>query len=259
MIPSEKPFFRRKRYQFLFALLLGFGICSLGEFLHVNDGESTITGTVGGGKLENGWLVPWSGPNYRFFSPLSYFVLDRGYVHHQVYAAITEAYATCEQTCPNTKFRLMECARKGGGRMLPHRTHQTGMSADFMVPKVQVEQGAAAGGELGEKKLAPQNRLLDRLGVWHYLLAADEQGHFTTSTSIDFERMGRHLLALDDAARANGLGIRKVILKINLKDEFFATESGQRLKNRGIYFARKLSPVVDDLHDDHYHVDFKFR
>jgi len=29
-------------------------------------------------------------------------------------------------------------------------------------------------------------------------------------------------------------------------------------KCRKIYFARKLPKIVDNLHDDHYHVDFGF-
>ena len=101
----------------------------------------------------------------------------------------------------------------------------------------------------------------DHLGVWHYLLQFDEKGrlNFQTSVQIDFETMGKHLIALDDAARNHGLRIKKVILKINLKDDFFKTESGKEIKRRGIYFAQALSPVVDKLHDDHYHVDFALR
>ncbi|NJC26818.1 hypothetical protein [Neolewinella antarctica] len=69
--------------------------------------------------------------------------------------------------------------------------------------------------------------------MWHYLLTFDEQGKWSEKVAIDFEITVRHLLALDDAARANGLAVQKVILKIALKDELFATPSGRKLKKRG--------------------------
>jgi len=233
-----------KRKNILLALLATLLlILSLPELLHQNEGKSTAKGSVSGGTLANAWLLPWSGENYRSFSPLSYFILDRGYAHHKVHQTVVEAYAACETTCPETQFRVMESARSGGGRLWPHRTHQIGMSVDFMVPKT---------------KNGRQHRWLDRLGVWHYLLSFDEKGQWSDKVAIDFETMGRHLLALDDAARENGLRIKKVILKIDLKDDFYATESGKKVRARGIYFARALPKLVDDLHDDHYHVDFGF-
>jgi len=225
---------------------------------HTNEGKSKITGTVGKGKLENGWLLPYSGPNFRYYSPISYYLLDRAYVHDKVYQTMLGAYHTLETTCPGTQFRVMDCARREGGGVWPHRTHQIGMSVDFMVPLQRVQEGAAAGAAQPGSGAAPdQFRWLDRIGIWHYLLQFDEQGKWSEGIAIDFDTMGKQLLALDDAARANGLRVQKVILKINLKDEFFASPSGRKLKNRGVYFARALPELVDELHDDHYHVDFK--
>jgi penicillin-insensitive murein endopeptidase len=136
----------------------------------------------------------------------------------------------------------MECGNKHGGKMWPHRTHQAGLSADFMLPKTLNGR--------------PQ-RMLDHLGVWHYALQTDKSGNYTKRVAGDFETMAKHLLALDDSARKNGLRIKKVILKIELKDDFYKTESGQEVKARGIYFARALSNVVNQVHDDHYHVNFE--
>lgn len=73
---------------------------------------------------------------------------------------------------------------------------------------------------------------------------------------IDFETMGKHILAMDDAARANGLFIKKVILKINLKEDLFQPAPGREIRRRGIPFAESLPTDVDRMHDDHYHVDF---
>ncbi|MFT7120840.1 MAG: penicillin-insensitive murein endopeptidase [Neolewinella sp.] len=233
-----------RRRKLLILLTIICLVLSVRELLHTNEGTSKITGSVGGGTIENAWLLPWSGDNFRYYSPVSYFLLDRGYVHDKVYASVVGAYKQLETVTPGQKYRIMEAARKSGGRMWPHRTHQVGMSVDFMVPK---------------KKNGQQHRWLDRLGAWHYALSFDKSGNWSDNVSIDFETMAKHILALDDAARKNGLMIQKVILKINLKDDFFATESGRKVKSRGIYFARSLPKTVDDLHDDHYHVDFAFR
>lgn len=232
---------RKKIFFVLLAIVLL--VLSLPELFHQNEGKSTAKGSVSNGTLENAWLLPWSGENFRYFSPLSYFILDRGYAHHKVHQTIVDAYVACESSCPGTQFRIMESARCGGGRLWPHRTHQLGVSVDFMVPKI---------------KNGKQHRWLDRLGVWHYLLSFDEGGRWSDNVAIDFETMGEHLLALDDAARNNGLRIKKVILKINLKDDFYASKSGKKVRARGIYFAMALPELVDDLHDDHYHVDFGF-
>lgn len=216
------------------------------ELIHTNKGQSISSGSVREGKLANGYLLPYSGKNFKYFSPVSYYLLDNAYCHHAVHKTIVEAYQICETTCPGTDFKLMETSNKDGGRMHLHRTHQNGYSADFMIPKV---------------RKGKQSGLLDCIGLSHYLLAFDDDGTSTLSDgiSLDLETAARHLLALDDAAAKNGLKIRKIILKIALKDEFYATPSGQKVRDRGIYIVRNLSKIVDDLHDDHYHVDFEWR
>jgi penicillin-insensitive murein endopeptidase len=138
----------------------------------------------------------------------------------------------------------MEGSRKKGGKTLIHRTHQSGLSVDFMVPK---------------KKEKKKGSVFDRMGMWHYLLEFSDIGSLDLHKNIviDFETMGRHILALDDAARNNGLRIKKVILKIELKDDFFNTPSSKKVKQREIYFAKALTPMINRVHDDHYHVDFE--
>ena len=228
-------------------LLIGLTLLvfSIPELFGHNKGASKSLGQVRNGTLENAWLLPFRGANFRYFSPLSYYLLDNAYTHSSVYQAILDAYQTCEETCPDMRFRLMELSHKTGGQMLIHRTHQNGMSADFMVPKMRD----------GE-----QVRGYDKLGLWHYLLDFTETGSLTfdPSVKIDFETMGKHILALDEAARGNGLRIKKIILRIELKDDFFQTESGRKVKDRGIYFAQSLSGWANRVHDDHYHVDFEF-
>jgi len=50
--------------------------------------------------------------------------------------------------------------------------------------------------------------------------------------------------------------LSKVIINTDLKDELFATKFGKVLKTSGIYLVQKLSPLINSLHDDHYHIDF---
>jgi penicillin-insensitive murein endopeptidase len=203
-------------------------------------------GSVSNGKLIVSKKFQRKGSNYRFFSPTSYFLLRRGFVNPTVEKVVREAYHTCKTTCPGKTFRIMEASRKRGGKMWPHRTHQNGLSVDFMTPL---------------KRGNKQFRLWDELGILHYLLGFNSKGKLKGSkkVEIDYETMARHILALDDAARAHGMKITKVIFKIELQKEFFKTPSGKKVKRRGIYFVRGLPRIIDNLHDDHYHVDFGWR
>ncbi len=236
----------KRRYWFLLILSITFVILSIPELIHKNEGKSKSSGTVGKGKLENPYLVPWSGKNFRYFSPISYFVFDNGYTHAKVHKTILEAYKTCETTCPNIHFKIMECSDKSGSKLLFHKTHQNGLSVDFMSPKIKTSR----------KK---QSLLFDQLGLWHYLLEFSNSGqlNFSKNTNIDFETIARHILALDKAARNNGLHIKKIIFRIELKDDFFKTPSGKKVKQKGIYFAQALPNWTNRVHDDHYHVDFE--
>lgn len=241
--------FLKKGKRLLYALLIVFGIYILMDNPGLFSQNQTYTskvsqsiGTVSKGSLKNGVKLPYKGENYKYFSKLSYYMLNRAYVNAKVYNTILETYNTCETTCPKVYFRVMECSHKHGGKVAPHRTHQNGLSVDFMTPL---------------KKGNKQYRLFDKTGIWHYLINADESGNVTKNVEIDFETMAKHILALDDAARKNDLRVKKVILKINLKDDLFKTESGKKLKQRGVYFVRNLSKTIDNLHDDHYHIDFE--
>jgi penicillin-insensitive murein endopeptidase len=227
---------------FLFLLLFSLSACST---LPKGTGASKSTGTVSDGALENGRRFPKKGENYKYFSKLSYALFNRAWVHSKVLEITLQAYEECKTTCPYTKFLLMECSKKHGGRMWPHRTHQNGTSIDFGTPLL--------------KKGKPYNRD-NGYGLMHYAMSFDEHGVLigNKKVSIDFETMAKHILALDRAARKNGMYIKKVILKLDLKDVFFATPSGKKVKEKGIYFAQNLPPVIDKVHDDHYHVDFEF-
>jgi penicillin-insensitive murein endopeptidase len=214
------------------------------QIFHNNTGISTSKGTPGNGSIDNAYLIDYKLNNSKYFRLISYYFLGIGYMHSKLYQTLKDAYKECESTCPGIKFKYMEgCSRKGG-KQLFHRTHRNGLSIDFMVPKI---------------KNGKQYRFYDHIGLWHYLLEFDSDGKLflNKKVSIDFETMAKQIIALDNAARKNGLKVKKVILKINLKDDFFSTKHGKEVKRRGIYFARYLPDLVDKMHDDHYHIDFE--
>jgi penicillin-insensitive murein DD-endopeptidase len=234
----------KKRWIFLSGTIVLFGLLSLPEIYHTNQGVSESTGSVRNGKLKNGWLMPFEGENFRYFSHFSYYILNNAYVNSSVYQTLMDAYKTCETTCPDREFVLMECTRKRGGRMLIHWTHQNGTSVDFMVPKKR-----------GEDYTVMSNHA----GMFHYLFQFNENGKFSLNpkTEIDFETMAHHLLALDDAAKKNGLYIRKILFNTSLQDELYNTAAGRELQKRDIRIIPHLSDLVNRYHDDHYHVDFE--
>lgn len=219
--------------------------CSVPELIHQNEGISISIGNARDGKLKNGWLMPYRGPNFHYFSPFSYYILNNAYVNSSVHATLMDAYKVCETTCPGKEFVYMECTRKKGGKMLFHWTHENGMSVDFMTPKI---------------KEGNSNVWANRAGLFHYLFKFDKDGTFSLSrkTKIDFELMARHLIALDDAAKQNGLRIRKILFHTDLHDDLYNSPSGKILAQRRLNFIPRLNNLVNQFHDDHYHVDFEF-
>ncbi len=206
-------------------------------------GTSISSGTVSNGTLKNGRIFPFKGPNFIYFDSTSY-LNKHAFTHEKVHNAVLATYKKFETILPAFEFGLMECSNEHGGKIWPHRTHQNGLSVDFMSPLLK--NGVSCND-------------FNTTGLPHYLMDFNEDGIYTEDStySIDFDLIAQHILLLNEEAKKNGLKIEKVILKIALKDNLFATEYGKKLKSSGIYFAANLSELIDSLHDDHYHVDFR--
>ena len=229
----------------IFFILIAFSIVNCAPKNIKGSGKSTSKGSVKNGTLENGRRFPKKGDNFKYFSKWTYFINSRAWVHSKVLELTLEAYKECKKTMPDRKFMIMECSNKKGGEMWPHKTHQNGTSIDFATP------------------LTKNNKPFHGdqwKGLFHYGLGFDESGcrKGNKKVSIDFETMAKHILELEKAARKRDMFIKKVLLKINLKDEFYKTKSGKIVKEKGIYFAKYLPKVIDNMHDDHYHIDFSF-
>ncbi len=207
-------------------------------------GKSKSLGNPGNGTLVNGVKLPYKYKNFKYFSPFSYFVLNRAYVNDKVYNTLMQTYAQCEKEFPRRRFGVMECSKKNGGPIVLHRTHQNGLSVDFMTPF---------------KRKNKEFKLFNKMGIWHYTLRFDQNGKnkLFKKVVIDFELLANFIFILEKKARVNGLKIKKVILKTDLKDEIIATEYGKKLKKMGVYFVIKLPKVVNNQHDEHIHVDFE--
>lgn len=211
---------------------------------HPNDSNPSVSmGSVSNGNLKHGKLIPFSGNNFDYFDETSY-LSGRAFLNSEVLKTILHSYESFETLQSNRKFKIMECAHQHGGKLWPHKTHQNGLSVDFMMPKL--------------KDNLPYYGL-DTLGTKHYWLTFNNNGQYNSDTtiSIDFELIAQHILTLQKEARKQKLKIAKVIIKIELKDELFAGKYGKILKESGIYIVKSLTPNINSLHDEHYHIDFK--
>jgi len=241
--PSEKKAVprRSRRSWLIFAALpfiaLGFFSAWIAWLGRESGPPSRCYGSVVGGRLEGGRRLPLWGENYSAYSTLGY-LAGRTFMHGTVRDAILAAYAELNETRPELRYVYAESGWPWGGPFAPHRSHMNGTSVDFHVP-VRTLDGAVS--ELPAS-------VFNRLG---YSIDFDRSGRWN-GYRIDFEAMALHLIALERAARASGISIRRVIFDVHLQPKLFATEAGAQL-SRMMSFNQRQSWV---RHDEHYHVDF---
>ena len=199
--------------------------------------ESICYGTTSNGALKYGIKLPSSGDNYTSYSSLGN-MLGRTYVHSEVQKIIVESYEKLETLVPSKVFKYAECGFEGGGKFRPHKTHQNGLSVDFMVPIID-KQG---------KSLHLPTNSLNKFG---YNIEFDTRGKYG-EYRIDYEAMSAHIMMLHKTAIKNKQNLWRVIFDPKLQPNLFKTKYGKYLK-KNIKFLKKRSWV---RHDEHYHVDF---
>ncbi|TGG92978.1 replication initiation protein [Natronospirillum operosum] len=197
---------------------------------------STSIGPVNDGRLIHGKRLPSSGPNFQTYSRLGS-TLGRTAVHSRVRDAMLAAYAELEQGTPGVQYVYGETGWPWGGRFRPHRTHQNGLSVDFMVPVTH-------NGEPIALPTSPFNK-------FGYALQFDSNGR-SGNLQVDFDSMAAHLDVMDRVAREHGLRIDLVVFAPDLQERLFESDPGSTLQSR-LRFNVNPSWV---RHDDHYHVDF---
>jgi penicillin-insensitive murein endopeptidase len=155
-----------------------------------------------------------------------------------VHAVVVDAYAALEKSMPGTIFVYGETGLKDGGRFDPHKTHQNGLSVDFMVPVLDREQQSVP------LPTSAWNK-------WGYDLEFDASGSLD-ALRIDYEAIAEHVYQLHIAAGRHGIGIWRVIFDPQLQPYLHTTRRWPYL-SENVAFSEKRSWV---RHDEHYHVDF---
>ncbi|VUD68097.1 hypothetical protein TDB9533_03985 [Thalassocella blandensis] len=201
------------------------------------DQNSECRGSTAAGALINGVMLPAKGKNFVVYSAIAK-TLGRTYVHSTVRDIVVESYKTLEQSQPKKVYKYAETGFKDGGEFKPHKTHQNGLSVDFMVPVLN-----SAG-----KSVHLPTHVLNKLG---YAIEFDSDHQFEGLT-IDYEALAAHIVALDTHAKQKGYSLWRVIFAPELQPFLFQTPYADYLKEN-ITFSSKRSWV---RHDEHYHVDF---
>jgi penicillin-insensitive murein endopeptidase len=223
----------------LLSVAAGAGFAGYIAWLGIDGGRPSVCrGSAVSGSLEGGRRLPYSGDNYRAYS-FALYAAGRTFVHSAVRDAMRDAYAELYKSRPELRFIYAESGWPWGGRFAPHRTHANGTSVDFHVP-VRTPDGTVS-----ELPTSP-------LQLFGYGVRFDGDGR-SGALSLDFEAMGEHLLALDKAARAHGIRIRRVIFDIRLQPRLAATKTGAAALDRMAFNSRQAWVP----HDEHYHVDFE--
>jgi penicillin-insensitive murein DD-endopeptidase len=97
--------------------------------------ESVCYGVPSNGRIEAAKQLPKSGKNFHPCSTVGV-TLGRTNAHVRVVRAIESAYAQVAVSMPSKTFVYGETGFESGGRFKPHKTHQNGLSVDFMVPVI---------------------------------------------------------------------------------------------------------------------------
>lgn len=213
------------------ALILFFSLNSFAD-------ESICYGTTADGRLEGGVKLPGSGSNFVAYSDIASLV-GRTYVHSVVHDIVINSYMSLAITEPEKVFKYAETGFKAGGKFKPHKTHQNGLSVDFMVPVLD-ERGRSV-----HLSTHPFNRL-------GYDIEFDAKGRYENLT-IDYTALAAHIVELHKQSKQRGYELWRVIFDPQLQPYLFETRYGQYLKDN-ITFSTKRSWV---RHDEHYHVDFE--
>lgn len=212
------------------------GVAFLASRAGSNRSPSTCFGSPGSGSLQDGWKLPRRGKNFRAYSDLAW-MLERTFVHSTVYAVVLEAYRQLETSQAEHEFIYGETGSRDGGPFKPHRTHQNGLSVDFMVP---VRDATGAANQI-------PTSVLNELG---YALEFDDSGRLGELT-IDFEALASHLAELKRAATRSRARIANVIFHAPLRARLARTRAWPHI--RDLPFMTRAAWI---RHDEHYHVDF---
>jgi penicillin-insensitive murein endopeptidase len=198
---------------------------------------SVCHGTTSNGHLDGGVELPSVGYNFISYSTIAR-LAGRTYVHSSVKSIIINAYKNLEKTMPNTVYKYAETGYEVGGEFYPHKTHQNGLSVDFMTPVKNNK------GESVHLPTHPFNK-------FGYNIEFDSFDKYE-ELKIDYDAIASHIVELHKESKKQGFDLWRVIFDPELQPNLFKTKHSEYLK-KYIQFSKKRSWV---RHDEHYHVDF---
>ncbi len=207
---------------------------------HAGTLNSTCYGSTKKGRLENGVMLPSAGKNFTSYGYIPT-LLGRSYVHSTVKKVVIESYKNLAKIHPGYIYKYAESGFERGGLFKPHKTHQNGLSIDFMVPVFNNNK----------KSVYFPSNALNRYG---YDVNFDSNGK-NQNYEIDFDALGAHLVELNKAALNNGISLWRVLFAPDLQKKLYAGQYGRYIKKH-ILIPNKKSWV---RHDEHYHVDFRIK
>jgi len=199
--------------------------------------ESVCYGTTGDGRLEGGVQLPSSGSNFTSYGGIPE-LTGRTFVHGKVRDVVVAAYESLEADQAGKVFKYADTGGEQGGEFWPHKTHQNGLSVDFMVPVLD---------DAGNSVHLPTHAL-NRYG---YDIEFDDRGRYG-EYRIDYDALGAHIVALHKAAEAHGIGIWRVLFDPALQPYLYQTRYADYIRGN-VTIPTKRSWV---RHDEHIHVDF---
>lgn len=129
---------------------------------------------------------------------------------------------------------------KEGGKFYPHRTHQNGLSADFITPVFELKNNQKI------RRQLPTNALQ----LWGYRVRLDQDGKYQ-QYEIDTDALIAHLSALDQAGKKHRSRIKRVILDPQLVVKLKQNPNFHKARHLNFMQTKAWFP-----HDGHYHVDF---
>jgi penicillin-insensitive murein endopeptidase len=201
---------------------------------------SQCFGTTSQGRIENSVQLSIKGENFIIYNSLGN-LLGRNYVHSKVYDAVVNSYKQLAQSFPRYKYKYGETGWKNGGEFKPHKTHQNGLSVDFMVPVI-------------DEKMQPvyfPSNLSNKFGYGVEFGSNGKYGDY----SIDYEALAVHLVQLHKESLKQDIEIRRVIFAPEYRSILFQTTQGKYLQEN-LSFMKNKAWI---RHDEHYHVDFKVK
>jgi penicillin-insensitive murein DD-endopeptidase len=203
---------------------------------------SLCVGSPASGQAREAVQLPLRGRNFSPYNTQAV-ALGRTYVHQQVRDVVVQAYQALETAAPTKVFVYGETGAKNGAAFAPHRSHQNGLSVDFMVPVFNTN----------DQSVPLPTTANNHFG---YDLEFDPEASMK-GFRIDFEALAEHLAQLHLATEQQGFGfgIDRVFFDPIYLPRLFATLRGTYLK-KNIRFMSKQAWV---RHDEHYHVDFKLK